>query len=232
MTRLLTSRWRLLLLASALTAVAGGGMHPDSDPSDSLRDRMAEMTADDRWVLGHALIVVSTALLALGLHAARSAPGWTPAVRRALTVASVAVGLYVVETVAHLAAVVDSDALAAGDAAPVAWSHIGLSAVLYPVSGWAIALLALALARGASPLRRVVAGVGLVAGVLHAASVPLMLLLPDLGASRLFPFAAVGIAVWTLGTALLGEPRTGPSTGASTGRQAYEVPDRAHQPVT
>jgi len=216
--------WRLLLVGSALTAVVGGGMHPDSDASDPLRERLATMTADDQWVLGHAFIVVSTALLALGLRAARQAPGWSPAVRRALTVAAVAVGLYVVETVAHLAAVVDSDALAAGDAAPVAWAHVGLSAVLYPLSGWAIASLALATARGASPLRRVVAGVGLLAGVVHAASIPLMLLLPDLEASRLFPVAAIGIALWTLGTGLLGAPRTAPA--------GTEVPDRAPQPVT
>ena len=216
--------WRLLMVGSALTAVVGGGMHPDSDASDPLRERLVVMTADDQWVLGHAFIVVSTVLLALGLRAARRDPSWSPAVRRALAVAAVAVGLYVVETVAHLAAVVDSDALAAGEAAPVAWSHIGLSAVLYPVSGWAVALLALALARGAGPVRRVVAGVGVVAGVVHAASVPLMLLLPDLEASRLFPVAAIGLALWTLGTGLLGAPRPTPAD--------TEVPDRAPQPVT
>jgi hypothetical protein len=216
--------WRLLMVGSALTAVVGGGMHPDSDPSDSLRDRMAAMTADDQWVLGHAFIVVSTVLLALGLWTARRDLRWSPAVRRALGVAGVAVGLYVVETVAHLAAVVDADALAAGDAAPTAWTHIGLSAVLYPLSGWAVALLALAMARGASLPRKAVAGLGLLAAVVHAASVPLMLLLPDLEASRLFPVAAIGLALWTLGTGLLGAPRSAPA--------AVEVPDRAPQPVT
>jgi uncharacterized membrane protein YozB (DUF420 family) len=196
--------WRLLLVASAVTAAAGGGMHPDSDPSDSLRERLATMTADDRWVVGHTIIVVSTVLLALGLRAARRAPEWSPAVRRALTVASVAVGLYVIETVAHLAAVIDSDALASGESAPVAWSHVALSAILYPLSGWAVALLALAMARGASVPRKVVAGIGLVAGVVHAASIPLM---PDLETSRLFPVAAIGLAFWSLGTGLLGAPR-------------------------
>jgi uncharacterized membrane protein YozB (DUF420 family) len=211
------------MVGSALTAVAGGGMHPDSDASDPLRERLAEMTADDQWVVGHAIIVVSTVLLALGLRVARRDAGWSPAVRRALALAAVAVGLYVVETVAHLAAVVDSDALASGESAPVAWAHIALSAVLYPLSGWAIAHLSLTMARGASPIRRVVAGIGLLAGVVHAASIPLMLLLPDLEASRLFPVAAIGIALWTLGTGLLGAPRHVATA---------EVPDRASQPVT
>lgn len=222
--------WRFLLVGSALTAVAGGGMHPDSDASAPLRERLATMTADDQWVLGHALIVLSTALLALGLRAARRDLRWSPAVRKALTVASVAVGLYVVETVAHLAAVVDSEALASGEAAPVAWSHIALSAVLYPLSGWAVAFLALALARGAGPLRRAVAGIGLLAGVVHAASVPLMLLVPDLQASRLFPVAAIALALWTLGTGLLGAPRT--TRTSATGSVDAGVPDRAPQPVT
>jgi hypothetical protein len=89
----------------------------------------------------------------------------------------------------------------------VAWSHIALSAVLYPLSGWAVALLALAMARGASVIRKAVAGIGLVAGIVHAASIPLMLLLPDLEASRLFPVAAIGLALWSLGTGLLGAPK-------------------------
>lgn len=217
--------WRLLLVGSALTAVVGGGMHPDSDASDPLRERLAQMTADDQWVLGHAFIVVSTALLALGLWTARRDLRWSSSVRRTFGIAGVAVGLYVVETVAHLAAVVDSDALAAGEAAPVAWTHVGLSAVLYPLSGWAVAMLALATARGASLPRRAVAGFGLLAGVVHAASIPLMLLLPDLEASRLFPVAAIALASWTLATGVLGAP--GSSGAASPG-----VPERSPQPVT
>ena len=46
--------------------------------------------------------------------------------------------LYLIEAVFHLAAVVDSDALARGDAAPVAFTHMGLALVLSPVAGLAV----------------------------------------------------------------------------------------------
>ena len=133
--------WRLPLVASWLLMVIGGPMHPDAEAEDSLRQELATMTADDRWVPGHTLIAVATLLLAVGLWGAYRSGAW-PTARTALRWGAVAISLYVVETVMHLAAVVDSDALAAGESAPVAFGHIGLALVLYPVSGLAIAWLA------------------------------------------------------------------------------------------
>ena len=137
------------------------------------------MTADDRWVPGHALILASTVLLTLGLWLAHRRQVWPPSVRRPLRLAAIATSLYVVEAAAHLGAVLDQDALVAGDAAPVAWTHVGLSSVLYPVTGWAIVYLAWHLGRASAGWRWALLGVGIVAGLAHALSVPLTILLPD-----------------------------------------------------
>lgn len=198
--------WRLVLAASAVALVAGGSQHPSSDAEDSLRQELATMTADDRWVPGHALIVLSTALLAVGLWMAFRQRVWPTRVQRTLGLAALAVSLYVVETVAHLAAAVDSDALASGDSAPVAFTHVGLSTVLYPVTGWALVFLTVAFGRVWTGWRRVVAGIGIVAGLMHAFSVPLTILLPDAELSPVFAGAAIAIALFSLGTAIAGAP--------------------------
>ena len=138
--------WRLPLVASWLLMVIGGPMHPDADAEDSLRQELATMTADDRWVPGHTLIAVATLLLAIGLWGAYRSGAW-PTARTALRWGAIAISLYAVETVMHLVAVVDSDALAAGESAPVAFGHIVLALVLYPVSGLAVAWPAWSLGR-------------------------------------------------------------------------------------
>ena len=202
-----THGWRLLLVASGVALALGGRMHPSADAKDSLRQELATMTADERWVPGHSLIVVSTVLLAAGLWVAYRRDVWPVSVRRPLLIACVAVSLYVLETVAHLAAVLDSDALADGHAAPVAWTHVGLSALLYPIAGWAIAYLSWAIARVWHGWRRVLVGVGIVAGLLHAFSVPVTILFPDFEASPLFAGAGILIALWSVFTGVVGAPR-------------------------
>lgn len=206
MNPLRTHLWRLALVASGVLLAVGGPMHPESDARDSLREELATMTADERWVPGHSLIVVSTLLLATGLWLARRDHAWPERVQRTLALAATAVSLYVVETVAHLAAASDSHALAHGEAAPVAFTHIGLSVVLYPLTGLAVAALALSFARVQTGWRRGVVGLGMLSGVLHALSVPLTLVLPDVELSPVFAAAALSLAVWSIGTGLVGAP--------------------------
>jgi low temperature requirement protein LtrA len=98
-----------------------------------LLDRLATMTADPAWVPAHALVVLSTVLLAAGLALAARHEAW-PTAQKALRVAVVAISLYLVETLFHLAAAVDSHALHHGQPAPVAFTHLGLSVLLYPVA--------------------------------------------------------------------------------------------------
>ena len=212
----MTVPYRPLLAASALLAVAGGGMHPDADAAGSISDDLLEMTADAAWVPGHALTSVSAVLLAAGLWALhRGGDGLPVRTARAVRVAAVAVSLYVVETLFHLAAIVDSDALAAGELAPVAGMHVLLSAVLYPVSGVALALLGLALLHDGRGARRVVALAAVLGGALHAVAVPLVLLRPDADGAPLFAGGAVLLALWSLLTAVLGVPAARPVAAAA-----------------
>lgn len=162
------------------------------------------MTADPNWVPGHSLIVLGTVLLAGALYMARLQRVWPRATDRAVAAVTVALGLYAVETVFHLAAAVDSDALHAGHAAPVAFTHIGLAAVLYPVSGIALVVAAATLGRVLGGPARVVAALGVVGGLAHAVSVPLTLLLPEAELTPVFAASGVLIALWSIGTGVVG----------------------------
>lgn len=215
MTTLRTHGWRLLLLASGAFMLAGGPRHPESDASHPLREELATMTAHPDWVPAHALVLVSTVLLALGLWSARASGTWPSSTRRSLTVGAIAVSVYVVEAAFHLAAVVDSHALAHGGAAPVALTHVGLSVVLYPVTGLAIAGLALSYGRALGGWRRLVGGVGVVAGVAQATSVPLTLLLPDAELSPVFASAAILTAGWAIGMGVGGVRPSRTARGAA-----------------
>jgi hypothetical protein len=206
-TLLRTHGWRATLVASGVLLALGGRMHPSADAEDDLRTELATMTADDRWVPGHSLIVLSTVLLAAGLWWAFRTGAWPASVRRTLGLAAAAVTLYVVETVAHLAAAADAHALAHGDPAPVAMTHVGLSVVLYPVTGWAVVFLALAFGRAWRGWRRAVAAVGVLAGLLHAFSVPLTILFPDTEISPVFAGAGMSLALFSVLTGLAGAPR-------------------------
>jgi hypothetical protein len=206
MNLLRTNGWRIALALSGLVALVAGPMHPDSDAKDPLREELAVMTADERWVPGHSLLVLSTVLLALGLWLAYRSGAWSRRTRRAVKVGAVAFSAYVVETVSHAAAAVDSDALAAGEPAYVAFGHIALAAVLYPVSGLALVYLADSLGRASGGWRRGIAVLGIVGGLVHAVSVPAVVLLPDTEITPLFAASAVLIALWSLATAAAGVP--------------------------
>jgi hypothetical protein len=205
MTLLRTQVWRIALVASAAAALAGGPMHPSADAEDSLREELATMTAHPDWVPTHSLLVLSAVLLAVGLAAAYRAKAW-PTAHKALGVAVVAVSLYVVETVFHLAAAVDSHELHHGEQAPVADTHLGLALVLYPVAGLAIAYLASRQVTTWGGLRRLTGVPGVVGGILHTLAVPLTLALPTAELTPAFAGATVLIAVWSLVTGLAGAP--------------------------
>ena len=231
MTTLRTHGWRLLLLASGAFMLAGGPRHPESDASHPLREELATMTAHPDWVPAHVLVLVSTVLLALGLWAARASGTWPASTRRALFVGAIAVSVYVIEAVFHLAAVVDSHALAHGGDAPVAFTHVGLSVVLYPITGLAIAGLALSYGRALGGWRRIVAGVGVVAGVAQALSVPLSLVLPDAELSPVFAAAGILTAVWAIGTGA-GGVRPGRTARVGTdARREVSAPAREQVPA-
>ena len=203
MSFLRTHGWRLSLLAAGVLMLAGGPMHPESDSRDSMTQELATMTADERWVPGHTLIMVGTFLLVAGLWLARARGVW-PAAHLALTAAAVTMSLYAVETVFHLAAVADSAALAAGELPPITLAHLALSIVLYPLAGTGLVLLGVYLVRTERGIRRVVPVLAVVGGLLHGSSIIVTLLLPDAEATPLFAGAAMSIAVWSVLTGVVG----------------------------
>lgn len=197
--------WQLALVASGLLAAVGGSMHPEVGPEGTIREELAVMTAHEDWVPGHALLAAAVALLAVGLWGARRSGRW-PAADGALKVGVIAVSLYFVESLMHLGASLDSHALAHGDSAPIAFGHLTLAAFLYPVSGLAIAWVAVRVGADWGRLR-VLAVTGIVGGLVHAVSVPATLLLPDTETSALFAGAGMMLALWTLSLGLLGLTR-------------------------
>lgn len=198
------TRWRPLLITAGICMAAAGPLHPESDASGTTREELATMTAGDTWILSHTGVAIGTVLLAAGLWSAHRSGRWPVATHRALRVAAIAVSVYVVETVMHLAAWVDRDALATGDPAPVAFSHLALAAVLYPVSGIALAVLAVRLGRTVTAGHKVLAAIGVLAGLAHAVSVPLTMLAPDLETTPVFAAAGMLLAAWSIGLGIAG----------------------------
>jgi hypothetical protein len=207
MTWIRIAGWRPLMVAAGVMMALGGRMHPEADASGTLREELAEMAADDAWVPGHTLLMIGTFALVTALWCARATDAW-PRARRALTAAAMAMSLYAVETVFHLAAVVDAEHLAHGHAAPISVTHIGLSIVLYPVSGLILAAFGVRLIATESGVRRVVPGLAVVAGLLHAASVPGTLVLPDTELSPVFAGAGILLALWAILTGLVGSTQS------------------------
>lgn len=89
----------------------------------------------------------------------------------------------------------------------MAYAHVLLSIVLNPVTGVAVAMLALTQLVAWQGWRKVAALPGLAFGVLHTVSVPLTLLLPDTEVSAVFAAAAISSAAWALLTGWTGAPR-------------------------
>ncbi|MCB0998109.1 MAG: alpha/beta hydrolase [Acidimicrobiales bacterium] len=203
--RLRAASWRIPLVLAGVAMALGGSQHPEGDAEESLRDELATMTSSSTWVLSHTLLAIGAALLATGLVVASRTRTWPASTRPALRIATTAMSLYVVETVFHLASVVDADALADGRSAPVATTHIGLALLLYPISGLAFAWLNVRLLRVAVPLPVEFLGVvGVVAGLLHATSVPSTIIFPDTELSPMFAGAGMLFALWSLGIGLVG----------------------------
>jgi len=205
--------WQLALVASGVLAAVGGSMHPEVGPEGTMREELAAMTADAAWIPGHTLLAAAVALLALGLWGARRAGRW-PGADAALRFGVISVSLYFVESLMHLGAAADSDELAHGDDAFIAFGHLGLAALLYPLSGFAIVWVAVRLGAEWGRLR-VLAVTGILGGAVHAVSVPATLLLPDTETSVLFAAGGMLVALWTLTVGLIGLTRPAPRTMTS-----------------
>ena len=212
----ISRRWRIPFVLAGIAMIAGGPLHPEGDAEDSLRGELATMTAGDTWVLSHSLLALGTALLAYGLWCAHRSGAWPASVRRSLHVVAITMSLYVVETIFHLASVVDTQNLADGELAPVAFAHIGLALVLYPLSGLTFAWMNLRLFRAVPMASWTTPVVGIAAGVLQACSVPLTVVFPDTEFTQVFASAVILLALWSLLIGFLGVKDRHASTTTNT----------------
>jgi len=196
--------WRALLVASGVTGLLGGSMHPSSDTSkDPIRREFATMMNDDAWIPGHALMALSALLLALAVYQIHRRGLWASA-RKPLTVGLVVFPLYVVEALFHLFSYIDADRLEAGDFPPIAWTHVGLAAVLYPATGALVVWLAWTLARQWEIWQRVFAFGAIVGGIAFALALPLTLAFPDMETSPFFALGGILPALWSIAAGLIG----------------------------
>jgi hypothetical protein len=83
-------------------------------------------------------------------------------------------------------------------------SHLALAAVLYPVSGLALAYLSIRIWKAGRTAHRVIAVIGVAGGLVHAASVPLTLLFQNSDFTSLFPAAAMLTTLWAVTLGLVG----------------------------
>ncbi len=135
------TRWPWLMLVSGTCGFAGSVLHPGGDPSLGGDAGLASWVSDPMWVPSHVLILVAVALLAPALFGlARSLTG---AARTAAWVAFGASLVWLVESVPHLLAAKDEDALLAGEPARFLESHLFGSVIAYPVASISLAALAL-----------------------------------------------------------------------------------------
>jgi len=192
-----TKSWRWTLAVSALLLLVGGPLHPKADPRRSFNESTALMLADSHWPVSHALMLCSYILLVFALVGMAARPGTPARARHILQIAQIGAGLSVLEMAFHLAAIVDRPALLAGGPTPVFTTHLRLAAVAYPVLGLSMAALAW---EGASKRwlgAPAIAWVGVIGGVTHGVSAPIVVLTRDQHYSWLFMGAAL-LAAWML----------------------------------
>lgn len=158
------SWWPWAMIASAVTFVVGGLLHPDGDPSLPEAAGLAAWIGDALWVPSHALILVGAILLVPGLLGLLGAhPGLSTGARRAGWAAVAGAVLWAIESVPHLGAAAETAAAAAGEPTPILMTHQVLSLLAYPLVGLSTAALAVlggrALAHPAFAVLAVVGGV-------------------------------------------------------------------------
>lgn len=197
-------RWRAPLVAAGVILMIGGPMHPSAPSELSMRGQFATMMDDDAWIPAHSLLALGVGLIAWGLYEVYRRNAWPHVNRQALRIAVIAIGLYVIEALFHLFSYVDADRLRAEEFAPIAYIHIGLAAVMYPVSGIAISWLSVHLFRAWSVPAKVFAAAGIVGGLLHAFSVPVALIDPHAETDWLFAGAGILTSLWALSLGLVG----------------------------
>ena len=198
--------WRPLFAAAGVLLAVGGSMHPEADDALEFKEQLVVMMSNSSWVPGHSLMALSSMVLVAGLLLARRDSAWAAA-GRLLPLAVVAAAVNSVELVLHTASVVDKDQLAAGGMPPVAFAHLALAVVAYPLFGLTMAALAWRMAGSWAVPLRAVSAAAVLGGVANAVAAPATILLREPAFSVLFT-GAVALALWmvVMGVAGLRQP--------------------------
>ena len=186
------------LAAAGILLGLGGALHPRVDTDVAFEQGLAGMFESSAWVGAHAitlagyvLVAVALALLVRGLG-----PTWGSWQRLIAWAAVAGAGLAAVESVPHLLAGSEADALLGGGNTPLTDLHSVLQAISTPVVGLSVAALAVASTRSrALDGGRIAAAAAVVGGVAFAVAGPVIAFTHDSALSALFAGSA-GLSVW------------------------------------
>ena len=204
---MLIRTWRPTLAIAGILLLIGGPLHPPVDTTKSFSESTALMLAHPNWPIAHALMLASYVLILLAFVGAAHRSDIPNSVRRILRFAQLGTALSVVEMAFHLAAMVDLSSLMAGGPTPVLTTHLSLAVVAYPMLGLSVAALAFQGARTRSFGRRAIGWLGVLGGLAHGLSAPIVVLTHDQRFSPLFTGAAV-MALWLCAVAIWPIDRT------------------------
>ncbi len=186
------------LAAAGLLMAAGGMMHPQADSEAGYEQALAGMFNASAWTVSHGLVLAGFLVLAVSAAALLRDRGrvWSRAARIAGWAVVAGAGLAAVESVPHLLASSESDALLGGDATPLTDLHAALQVVSTPALGLSVAALAVISSRDKLLSNgRIAAIVAVLGGVAYALAGPLMAITQDPALSPLFAGSA-GLAIW------------------------------------
>ena len=192
---MLIKTWRPALALAGILLLIGGPLHPRADTTKSFNESTAVMLASPNWPLAHALMLASFVLILLALTGVARQSGIPNSVRQILRFARVGAALSVVEMAFHLAAVVDRSSLMAGGPTPVLTTHMTLAVAAYPMLGFSLAALAFQGARTRSLGSWAIGWLGILGGLAHGVSAPIVVLTRDQRYSPLFTGGVV-LALW------------------------------------
>jgi hypothetical protein len=186
------------LAGAGLLLGAGGLLHPRVEHGVEYEQGLAGMFESSAWAASHGITLAGFMLLAVSLAVLVRDLGaaWGTRLRLIGWAAVAGAGIAAVETVPHLLAESESQALLAGGSTPLTDLHSLLQAVATPAVGLSVAALAVASARSrALGSGRIAAAVALAGGAVFALAGPAIAITENSGLSPLFAGSA-GLSVW------------------------------------
>lgn len=135
------TRWPWLMLASGLCGFVGSFLHPNGDPTLTGDAGLASWVGDPMWIPSHALILASAALVVPALFGL--ARTLTAKARVSAWIAFGASLVWLTESIPHLLAGTEADAILAGEPMPFTQGHLVGAVIAYPLIGFSLAALAI-----------------------------------------------------------------------------------------